>query len=119
MPEPLLSYLDNIPGALLLAVIASPLVAIIIGVVNWLTTRSGQKLNNRVEKHEAKTHEFSAIVEGFETLLTQQKDELVKLRDRVDRLEGYQKSLIDHVVILESMIPIPPGPPPRPNGAWF
>lgn len=115
MPEPLLEFLDNIPGALLVSVLLTPFMVLLGAIINGLVMRRGHKLSNKVGEHEAKTHEFSAIVDGFETLLTQQKNELSELRNRVDKLESYQRDLIEHVDILEALIPSPPGPPPRPH----
>ena len=88
-----------------------------------------------ISEKEAATHEFQAIIDGFsksigvisdraksaedkaaaaETKANEATDEVAKLVRRVRHLEDERHDAIDHVILLESMVPYPPGPPPRP-----
>lgn len=114
IPPELVDFLDDWPIALLVVFLAAPFLVFLGGIVQAFIVRRGP-VSTKVGEREAKTHEFSAIVTGFEALLTKQKIELDQLGSRVARLEGHQDRLIQHIGILERMIPIPPGPPPRPT----
>src|SRR5437868_3290458 len=114
IPPELVDFLDDWPLGLLAFFLAAPFLVFFGGIVQAFIARKGP-ISKKVGEKEAKTHEFSAIVTGFEVLLSQQKFELEELRSRVARLEGHQDRLIQHIGVLERMIPIPPGPPPRPT----
>jgi outer membrane murein-binding lipoprotein Lpp len=101
------------------------LVGVIVkGVIDWISARLNSKTGEhavRVSEREAQTHEFEAIVEGFVASLNVTREQAARAEDRVMRLEsrvtvleGDKSAMLDHISLLESMIPNPPGPPKRP-----
>ena len=96
-----------------------------------------------VSEKEADTHQFQAIVDGFKVSLEAverrassaesrakeagdkadeadtkagaAEDKANKLSRRVRSLEDERHEAIMHVLLLEAMIPFPPGPPERPS----
>jgi hypothetical protein len=85
---------------------------------------------------DSETKSFQAIVDGFsrsfeiverrakaaETAAEKAEQSAMKAKEEVERLEVKIETLgrerneaIDHIVLLESHFPTPPGPPPRPH----
>jgi hypothetical protein len=95
-----------------------------------------------VSETEAETHQFQAIIEGFSKTLeavskraesaeskaasaeakadaadekaNEAETKANELSRRVRSLEDERNSSVSHIIMLESLIPYPPGPPERP-----
>lgn len=142
MPPEVVALFKDWPAGLLLLFLASPFL-VLIGValtalVAHLRDRGQQKVaekNSDVSETEAETHRFQAIFDGFsqslaavsqraeaaekkagaaELVAVEAKAETELLKERVKILESERHDAIDHVILLETLIPFPPGPPPRP-----
>lgn len=142
MPGELIKLFEQWPLLILLIFLASPFF-VLIGVaitafVQRMNARGSQKVAEagvNVSETEADTHQFQVIIEGFskslevvskraetaETKADEAKEKADaaeekanKLSRRVRSLENQRTDAIEHVLILESLIPDPPGPPARP-----
>lgn len=75
-----------------------------------------------ISEKEAQTHEVSVLLEGFSELLTSTREQ-VKVAEaraeeahtRIDTMQRVAQEMINHIIILETGYPNPPGPPTRPN----
>lgn len=142
MPPEIVELFKDWPQGLLLVFLASPflvLIGVIVTViVQRLRDRGQQKVAEatvNVSETEAETNQFQAIIDGFSKSLDavskradtaekkadeaekkadEAKGEAEKLGKRVKILEDERRDALDHVVLLEGLIPYPPGPPPRP-----
>lgn len=145
MPPELVKLFEGSPTVVLLLFLAAPffvlLGVVITGIVQRLRDKGSQGVAEAgvaVSETEAETHQFQAIIDGFEKSLKavseraasaeskaekadtkagEAEDKANKLSRRVRALEDQQHDAIDHVILLESMIAYPPGPPARP--AWM
>lgn len=142
MPQELVDWLKEFPLLLLLVFLAAPffiLIGVVItGIVQRLRDKGTQKVAEggvSVSETEAETHQFQAIIDGFtkslevvsaraesaekkataaESKATEAEDKANELSQRVRSLENERHDAISHVLLLEAMIPYPPGPPTRP-----
>lgn len=92
----------------------------------------------QVTEKEAQTHEIAVILEGFTAVtaastlraenaeksaaLAHERVEKVearaeKVESRLSKVERIKDEMIDHIKVLEQMVPNPPGPPTRPT-SW-
>lgn len=145
MPPELVELFRDAPLVVLFLFLAAPFL-VLIGVV---TTAIVQRLNGKgtqniaqagvaVSETEAETHQFQAIIDGFEKSLkvvseraesAEKKADAAEVKageaerkanelsQRVRSLEDERHDAITHVLLLEALIPYPPGPPARP--AWM
>lgn len=97
-------------------------VALIALRVNTKTAKETTTATISVQAQEADTHAFTAILNGYDGIiesvkseLSTAKEELQRVSDRLDTVERDNFALSRHLDLLESMIPNPPGPPPRPT----
>lgn len=145
MPPELIEFFRDFPLLVLFIALAAPFF-VLVGVV---VTGIVQRLNGKhtanvaeagvaVSETEAETHQFQAIIDGFEkslkavseraesaekkanaaeTKADAAEQKANELSQRVRSLEDERHDAITHVLLLEALIPYPPGPPARP--AWM
>jgi len=119
-----------------IVLIAGPLLGV-LGFLASLITIFRQarkdKSDNSVNKQEANTHEFDAMRQGFVDQMAELRKQLsdardearedreeaarkhTELADRVHTLETERHEILQHVKLLENLIPDPPGVPMRPQ----
>lgn len=145
MPQELVDWLKEFPILLLIVFLAAPFLVLIGVVINGIIQRLNGKGTQgvaeagvAVSETEAETHQFQAIIDGFSKSLdavskraesaekkaaaAEEKADAAELKanelsQRVRSLEDERHDAITHVLLLEAMIPYPPGPPARP--AWM
>lgn len=131
-----MSTMPNLPTILSLAALfASPLSGV---VVAWIASRRSKKQTDVtvavdekglvIQEQEANTRIFSAITEGFverlrdineaydklETRYNALEKRYTNLEARFEATENVKNQMINHIVALEALVPIPPGAPKRP-----
>lgn len=145
MPPELVELFRDAPLVVLFIFLAAPFL-VLIGVVttavvqrlNGKSTHNVAQAGVAVSETEAETHQFQAIIDGFTQSLAavskraesaESQSEIAKataeaaeskaneLSQRVRSLEDERHDAITHVLLLEALIPYPPGPPSRP--AWM
>lgn len=111
-----------------LALIAVPLSGV-LGA--WLTGRASRKNTSatvHVSQQEADTHEFTELTNAYDRLLNRSEVQYKSLDSQYQALRESHASLVEdvkglrslydkvisHVIVLESLVPNPPGPPARP-----
>lgn len=142
MPPELIEYFRDFPLLVLVIFLAAPFLVFLgvisTGIFQRARDKGQQKTSEKtvaVSETEAETHQFQAIVDGFERSLkvvseraekAEQKADAAelkadgaeqkanKLSHRVRSLEDERHQAITHVLLLEALIPYPPGPPERP-----
>jgi len=152
MSPELIEFFRDFPLLILFLVLAAPffvfLGVVSTGIVQRLRDKGQQKTTEKsvaISETEAETHQFQAIIEGFERSLAAvsgraetaeakanaaeikaseanakaeaAEEKANKLSRRVRSLEDERHEAITHVLLLEALIPYPPGPPERP--AWM
>lgn len=101
-------------------------------VTQPMTRADGSARGDTVSEHQAHVAEISVIIDGFTAshrALTEDfervRRESSECRDRTDALEARfraserariieRQMMVDHIEILEALIPVPPGAPARP-----
>lgn len=142
MPPELIEFFRDFPLLVLFIFLAAPffvLIGVVItGIIQRLRDKGTQGVAEAgvsVSETEAETHQFQAIIEGFreslkavsdrattaetkataaETKATEAEEKANNLSRRVRSLEDERHQAITHVLLLEALIPYPPGPPERP-----
>lgn len=142
MPPELIELFRDFPLLILFIALAAPffvLIGVVItGIIQRLRDKGTQGVAEAgvaVSETEADTHQFQAIIDGFERSLKVVESRAVaaeakatsaetkaegaeekanKLSRRVRSLEDERHQAITHVLLLEALIPYPPGPPERP-----
>lgn len=88
-----------------------------------------EKMKVKVTEREAQTHEIAVILEGFtavtaaSTARAESAEKsaehahlrVEKVENRLTDMERINDEMIDHIKLLEGMVPNPPGPPTRPT----
>lgn len=142
MPPELIEFFRDFPLLVLFIFLAAPffvLIGVVItGIIQRLRDKGTQGVAEAgvaVSETEAETHQFQAIIDGFtksldavekravsaetkavaaETKAGSAEEKANKLSRRVRSLEDERHQAITHVLLLEALIPYPPGPPQRP-----
>lgn len=142
MPPELIEFFRDFPLLILFIALAAPffvLIGVIIsGIIQRLRDKGTQGVAEAgvaVSETEAETRQFQAIIDGFTKSLEVVEKRAVsaetkataaeakadsaegkanKLSRRVRSLEDERHQAITHVLLLEALIPYPPGPPERP-----
>jgi hypothetical protein len=108
--------------------------AVVVSIFGLLRQGKRDKADSSVGKQEATTHEFDAMRQGFVDSMADLREQLKEQKEeaRLDREEAKRKhdelaqrvatletekyEMLNHVKILEKLVPDPPGVPIRP--AW-
>lgn len=90
------------------------------GLAELRTELKEAKVELKEEKAKGKERDAimevqSLQIESQREKLSEQHDEIVTLKSKVDRYDEQRDLLIQHITALESGYPNPPGPPKRPN----
>lgn len=111
-----------------LVTLATPALGVLgVYVASRFTSKNSTRAT-KVSETEAETNQFSALTEGFvEQLRALREDlkeqrelrdtdrlEISKLTDRVQANEEREQRYLEHILLLEGLVPNPPGPPVRP-----
>lgn len=115
----------------LLAVIGSPIAAVLtVFIKSWWDGRTA-KVTAQPAVTNAETTQFSAHVEGFKAQFARQDKELERMDKELKEERKYRRQLewkvdlgdkvndilLDHLEMVERLVPHPPGPPARPDVA--
>lgn len=135
MSPELIEFFEDFPPLIFFLALASPffllLGVIITGIIQRKRDKGQQQVAEggvSVSEKEADTHQFQAIIEGFEKSLKVVSDRATSaeakadaaeekadiLSHRVRSLEDERHQAMTHLLLLEALIPYPPGPPERP-----
>jgi len=77
-------------------------------------SKSLEAVSKRADAAEAKAKEAEAVAESAKSKADAAEVKANKLSRRVRSLENQRTDAIEHVLILERLVPNPPGPPERP-----
>lgn len=126
----------------IIATVLGPISAILAVFISDRRSKQNTTATVTVQGQEAKTHEFVAITQGFSELREQLEEDRRSLREDVQRLEedrgtlredvktltdrmevveednrlllAENTAIMEHLTIVEALVPNPPGAPPRP-----
>lgn len=112
----------------LIAAIGGPILGLIGIILNVRSTRRNAEKTNQAAianaeaaAKNATTSEFKVLSESYEGAFARQDRELKALRENEEKRDAFEQEvlefvevLVDHLDILEELVPNPPGAPPRP-----